>query len=299
MWKFGKLQKTFSIGEVNVGGSPGEHPTVLVGTIFYHGHKIVSDEKKGDFDRKKAEELIRLQEDYSGKTGNPHVIDVVGSTPEAMERYIDFVAKVTDAPISMDGVASSVRIAGLEYVRQSGLADRIIYNSITPEFKEEELEKIKDAKVKSAFLLAFNTKDFTSAGRISAIESLLPQVAEAGIEMPLIDTCVLDIPSLGMACRALFELKDKYGLPVGCGAHNAVGSWRGLKQKMGEKAKEPCMAAASVMSVVVGADFVLYGPIGAASYMFPAVALVDAAYAQLAIEQGKMPDRTHPIFRIA
>jgi tetrahydromethanopterin S-methyltransferase subunit H len=68
---------------------------------------------------------------------------------------------------------------------------------------------------------------------------------------------------------------------------------------MGEKAKEPCMAAASVMSVVVGADFVLYGPIGAASYMFPAVALVDAAYAQLAIEQGKMPDRTHPIFRIA
>jgi len=59
------------------------------------------------------------------------------------------------------------------------------------------------------------------------------------------------------------------------------------------------MAAACAMTVAAGANFVLYGPIESADQMFPAIAMVDAAYAQLAIEEGAMPDPKHPIFRIA
>jgi len=51
--------------------------------------------------------------------------------------------------------------------------------------------------------------------------------------------------------------------------------------------------------VAVGGDFVLYGPIGNAKYIFPAVAMVDTAYSQLIIEQGKPLDKKHPRYRIS
>jgi tetrahydromethanopterin S-methyltransferase subunit H len=59
------------------------------------------------------------------------------------------------------------------------------------------------------------------------------------------------------------------------------------------------MASVSALPIAVGADFVLYGPIEAASYIFPAVAVIDAAYARISIEMGKRPLRSHPIYKIA
>jgi len=104
-------------------------------------------------------------------------------------------------------------------------------------------------------------KDFTSAGRISAVKELVNRRLEFGIAKPLIDTCVIDLPSLGPALPALFELKDEMGLPTGCGAHNAVSLWRGSKNKMEERAVKPCLASVNAAAAAVGADFILYGPI--------------------------------------
>ena len=36
-----------------------------------------------------------------------------------------------------------------------------------------------------------------------------------------------------------------------------------------------------------------------AEYIFPSIALVDAAYAQLSIENGVRPNKNHPIFKIS
>lgn len=291
--------KVFQIGKVRVGGKPRQAPTVLIGSIFYNKHYILKDEIKGEFDREEAERLINRQEEFSDKTGNPCMIDVVGSTPEALSCFVDFVSGVTQAPILLDGVSAGVRVAALDYIKDSGLKDRVVYNSLLPEYKKEELEKIKEVGIRSAILLAFNTKEFTSEGRVQAIRELLPLATGAGIEKTLIDTAVIDIPSLGMACRAIHELRREFGLPVGSGAHNAIGTWRGLKKKMGRQATGPSMAAACAITVAAGANFVLYGPIECADYMFPAIAMVDAAYAQLGMEEGAMPDPRHPIFRIA
>jgi len=41
MVKFEKKQEVFTIHNFKIGGQPGEFPTVLIGTIFYEGHKIV------------------------------------------------------------------------------------------------------------------------------------------------------------------------------------------------------------------------------------------------------------------
>lgn len=292
-------QKTFEIGGVKVGGQPGLNPTVLIGSIFYRGHRIVEDETSGTFDRGKAEDLINRQEELVDETGNPCMIDVVGVSEEALRNYIDFVSASTDAPILMDGGTAANNIAGLQYVKESGLIDRIVYNSLVPDCRQAEIEKIKEVGLGSAVLLAMNTKDFTARGRVTAIDDLLRKIDGAGIEKPLLDTCVLDMPTLGQACQAIVELKSKYGLPAGCGAHNAVSTWKTLKPKFGQKAVEPCTASADILAVAVGADFILYGPIETADYVFPAVGMVNAATAQIAMERGVRIEKSHPRFRVA
>lgn len=298
MWSFKAEQKTFEIGGVNIGGVPGRRPVVLVGTLFYHRHKVVKDENAGTFDEDAAEELVKTQDEMSEKTGNPAMIDVVGASVPAMKRHLEFVADHTKAPIMVDSPSAEIRGIGLSYAKELGILDRVVYNSINPTSKPNELNALQSSGVDSAVILAYNMKDFSTAGRTSAVKELLNKRKEIGIEKPLIDTCVLDLPTLGQALRAMYELKDELGFPVGCGAHNAVALWKGLKTKMGEQAIKPALASVSAVSAAVGADFILYGPIDDAKVVFPAVAMVDAAYSQIPLEKKIQIPRTHPRYRI-
>ncbi len=45
MFRFDKEQIVIDVAGVKVGGQPGEYPTVLAGTIFYGGHKIIRIKK--------------------------------------------------------------------------------------------------------------------------------------------------------------------------------------------------------------------------------------------------------------
>ncbi|HJN09891.1 MAG TPA: hypothetical protein QF564_14490, partial [Pirellulaceae bacterium] len=137
--EFSAEQQTFEIGGVRVGGQPGVLPTVLIGSIFYRGHKIFVDEDRDEFDRDEAEKRIHLQEDFSQRTGNPGMLDVVGATPEALQEHLEFAASVTEMPLLIDGTTTDVRLAGLKYVAEAGLADRVVYNSIQPEIDDDEL----------------------------------------------------------------------------------------------------------------------------------------------------------------
>ncbi|HKZ94275.1 MAG TPA: tetrahydromethanopterin S-methyltransferase subunit H [Candidatus Bathyarchaeia archaeon] len=300
MWQQKSEQKKFKVGEVSIGGTLGESPTVLVGSIFYHRQKTLGfQEETGDFNRSKAEELMRTQEEFSDKTGLPCMLDVVLPSKKWVSQLLDFITSVTSAPIFVDAPSAEVRVAGLDYAKQTGILNRCVYNSLTPESKSVEYEKIMEAGIESAVLLAFNAKSMTVAGRIEAIKQLLPRALQSGIKKILVDTCVLDVPTLGSAFKATLELKSELGYPTGCGAHNAIGTWKGLRTKMGLQAVKPCIAVANALTVAAGADWILYGPIEDAPFVFPAVALVDSAFAQLRMENGKMPAASHPIFRIA
>ena len=298
VWNYKAEQKVFQIGGISVGGVPGQRPVVLVGTLFYHGHKIVKDENAGTFDEAAAETLVKAQDEMSDKTGNPCMIDVVGASMPAMTKHLEFVVDRTKAPLMVDSPSDQMRLSGLSYAKGQGFLDRVVYNSINPSSKPEELKALKECGITSSVFLAYNMKDFSTAGRTSAIKELVSKRQEFGIEKPLIDTCVLDLPTLGSAFRAMYELKDELGFPVGCGAHNAVALWRGLKTKMGEQAVKPCLASVNAASAAVGADFILYGPIDDAKVVFPAVAMVDTAYSQLPIEKKIQISRTHPRYRI-
>lgn len=298
MWNFKAEQKVYQVGGISIGGIPGQRPVVLVGTLFYHGHKIVKDENAGTFDEAAAEALVKTQDEMSDKTGNPAMIDVVSASVPAMKTHLEFVADRTKAPLMIDSPSAEIRAVGLAHAKEQGILDRVIYNSINPSSKPDELKTIQSSGVLSSVLLAYNMKDFSTAGRISAIKELVSKRQEFGIEKPLIDTCVLDLPTLGSALRAMYDLKDELGFPVGCGAHNAVALWKGLKSKMGEQAVKPCLASVNAVSAAVGADFILYGPIDDAKVVFPAVAMVDTAYSQLPIEKRIQIPKTHPRYRI-
>lgn len=299
MFKFKADQKVYDIGNVKVGGELGENPTVLIGSIFYLGDKLVLNENEGLFDRNNATALIREVEDLSRRTGLPAMIDVVCSTGKVAVKYIEFVAETTEMPILLDAVTEEAAIKGLECAKELDVIERTIFNSITPETRDLVFEKIKEVGLDSAILLTYSSRAIISSElRIKLLEKMVPKVSESGITKPLIDTVVVDISTLGLACKAISEVKNKYGYPAGCGAHNAVGSWKNLKEKSKE-IKVACSTIVNCLPVAIGADFILYGPLKTARYIFPAVGIIDASYGQLLMERGKRPNLEHPRFKIS
>ena len=69
IYRFKREQKVFKFGNITLGGKPGKNPPVLIGSIFYENHNIVSNFQKGEFDKTKATRLIITQEDMSKKKG--------------------------------------------------------------------------------------------------------------------------------------------------------------------------------------------------------------------------------------
>jgi tetrahydromethanopterin S-methyltransferase subunit H len=302
---FENEQKVFDIGNVKIGGKPGEFPTVLIGSIFYENHKIVSDPAKGVFNKDKAEELVKKQEEMSDKTGNPHMVDIVATSGAAIEKYIEFVSAVTDAPFFVDSTATDVRLAGLKHSVEIGLLDRAVYNSIMFHVSDQEIAELKKIGVKSAVLLGYNPRNVRPQGRIELLrgdedaKGLLDYARDAGIQNLLVDTAVLDVPSIGMAAESIKLVKKEFGLPCGGGPLNAVLEWKRITE-LGENARKTCAATAVTAMVHAGASWVLYGPIHNSDIVFPPVAMVDSivAYTNSRMRVTSIKAKNHPLYKI-
>jgi tetrahydromethanopterin S-methyltransferase subunit H len=271
--EFQAEQQQFQIGGLKIGGQPGRRPTVLIGSIFYKGDGIVVDEEAGRFDSKEAKKLIRQQEDLAKRTGNPCMLDVVAGTPEAMKRYLEFAAATTEMPFLVDGTTALVRQAGLDFVIRSGLQHRAVYNSIGPATSEGELKALAQAGIDSAIFLTYRSGIATAADRVALVAEMLERLHQAGVKKILVDTCVFDAPSLGSAWEAMRVVKDQFGLPVGGGVHNALSVFQAKNPKMDPATYQSCSAALAATTAALGADFILYGPIKDAPFVFPAVAI--------------------------
>ncbi len=170
MFAFEREQYIYDIGNIRIGGMPGETPTALAGTIFYSGHKIVKNAEKGIFDKNEAERLVNAQDRMADLTGNPALVQIFAESDIAMERYIDFVTDITDAPFLIDSTEPEARVAGLLHSEEVGLLDRAIYNSINFSIAEKEKEALMDIQHDCAIVLAFNPQDASIAGRRAVLE---------------------------------------------------------------------------------------------------------------------------------
>lgn len=240
--------------------------TLLVGSIFYWGHGIVKNPRRGLFDREKAERLIETQGQLAGTFGIGSGLDVVAQTTEAMARYLDFVAGATEGPILIDAVDAGVRLAGAEHALEIGLGDRAVYNSVAPWTGREELETLRDLGMKYGILFTAQKgrRRLGIEERSKLLPELLRKAQYAGL-MPLVDLLLLEAKELAPLARLALMLRRELRHPFGCGTGNVTTTWE-VPEGLGNTMGAALNALASLHM-----DFLLYGPIEGAREIFPAV----------------------------
>jgi tetrahydromethanopterin S-methyltransferase subunit H len=149
MFKIATQQKIFNLSGIKIGGQPGENPPVLIASMFHNKDRILQD-RKGNFDRQRAKELIKKQEELSASTGIPSMVAMVANNAEEAQIYIDFYLETTGMPFGIDMWVAEKRAKATEYVAKLGVQDKFLYNSITPWDKDikGQVNKLKDLGIK-------------------------------------------------------------------------------------------------------------------------------------------------------
>lgn len=274
MLNFEKEQNIVEIGNVKLGGQPGENSIVLIGTVFYTRHKALLDEKTGKIDKNIVEKEVNEFISLVDENGMQAIIDVVGAYPEALLKECEYIADLVDCPFLVDGLNDSSRIPAMEGLQEKGLLNRAILNSIDENTTIENLEKIKDIGVRSAVLLSFGSKYIFPHKKLHLLqEKLIPNAQKANIENIIVDTAVLDLPSIAINVETTRLVKKELGIPTGFAPANAIYSWDFVK-KYGDIPR--CGAIASLMTYCAsaGSDFILFGPVKFAKCIVPSIALI-------------------------
>ncbi len=300
MQKFNTPQNVYELGKVKVGGQPGETPTFLIGSIFWLGQKMVKDANQGIFDAEQAENLINKADTLSEITGVSLAYDIVGTTETAFEKYIDFVAKHSEAPLMLDAMSPRTRMKAAELAKNMGLQDRCLYNSVYKGVRDAELEVLKDSGIKMSIVLADNPKDESLEGKMQVLEEALELANKGGITKPLIDTAIPAFePTMGTAVRAIPIIKEKFGHPTGLGSGNVVTTMGWVKANFEKEFRYGTRTATNAIMQTMGANWLMFGPIEQSDYVFPAVAITDAYIASAMGDLGIRPiEETHPIYKI-
>jgi tetrahydromethanopterin S-methyltransferase subunit H len=302
LFGFEKPQEIFRIGNVELGGQPGELPTVLIGSIFFYFDKIVENKHQGIFKKKEAKKLIDKVDNLSMTTGNPYIIDIEAITNTAIEKYIDFISEVTESPFFVNSTNVPVRLHGANYVNEIGLLDRAIYASINFTAEQNEFDVLKQAKIENVLVQAFNPKNPFTKGMMKMMkegldgEGLVEKVISAGIKTPLLFANVYDVPSIGVGCETVYMLKKEFGLPSGTAPVGVVGIW-GKTEKakdISSNISSICGANAAAFAKLKGSDFIHYGSLKRADKIYPAVSMIDAIIAYRAHLSGLEPKNVTP-----
>jgi tetrahydromethanopterin S-methyltransferase subunit H len=293
MFQFSTEQKIFTIEDIRIGGQPGVNPPLQIASMFHNKDRILQD-RKGNFNRQKAKELIKKQEELSASTGIPSMVAMVANTAEEAQIYIDFYLETTEMPFGIDMWVADKRAKATEYVAKLGAQDKFLYNSITPWDKDirGQVSKLKDLGIKHVVVQAFDDKDQSPTGRLTSLESLLEQGADS-FETVIVDTSVMNLPATSFSLIANKIIKEKTGLPCGGAYSNGTHMWKESKEVWGLEGFKAMDAVAQGMSSVLWSDFNFYGPIVTAPRIFPAVATAHILLSTLAYhETGVIPENS-------
>jgi tetrahydromethanopterin S-methyltransferase subunit H len=272
--EFKREQNVVEIGNVKLGGQPGENSIVLIGSVFYARHKALLDEKEGKIDKNIVEEEVNEFISIVDENGMQAIIDVVGASSEALLKECEYIADLVDCPFLVDGLNDSSRIPAMKGLQEKGLIDRAILNSIDENTSSESLETMKNIGVKYAVLLSFGSRYIFPHQKLQLLqEKLIPNAQKANIENIIVDTAVLDLPSMGINVETTRLVKKELGIPTGFAPANAIYGWNFVK-KYGDTPR--CGAIASVMTYCAsaGSDYVLFGPVKFAKCIVPSIALI-------------------------
>ena len=305
MLLFSTEQKVCEIGGVKIGGQPGEHPTVLVPSIFQKGDRVFEGAKRKEgFNRKRAEALLKNTAMLSGQTGIPCMADIVANTGEEFKAYIDFVMSVTEMPFCIDAWSMKAKLQGARYCAEKGLLDRMFYNSLTIWEKdlETEIREIAGMGVKHVLLVAFDQEDQMATGRITGTQKILDAIEKVGaqFESTIIDTSAMNAPAVALCALANKLIKEKWGFPCTSAPSNGTYMWKAARELWGFKGWAGADAALEGLAAMMYHDMVFSGPMAGSARLFPAVAMADAFTATLRFgETTRLPTmESHPLHKL-
>ncbi len=295
MFKFQTEQKGFRISGVDFGSQPGMGRSVMVASIFYPGHSIVEDRLECRVKMDELRKRVTACEEVSASLGQPVAYMLYSETEAAARSYLETMAELTEAPLFLDSPRVETKRAGMLAAAEMGIAERIVYNSLSAGSSEEEWASLQECGVDSSVILSFNPSDMSSKGRIYLLEDggdllregLLDKAERHGVARPLIDTAATGFDQGAGAClRALLVAKAKWGLPCGCSLHNSVETWAPLQNLDDEKKAlfRYVDLAAVTLPIAAGADFVMFGPVESASRALHAAAFSDGIISQSTAE---------------
>ncbi len=297
-FQYEKEQKVCDIGGIKVGGQPGEHAPLLLGSMFQKGDKLVESRKKQKFDRKGAADRIREMERLSDETGVPGMVAMVANSAEEMKAYVDFIVSVSDRPFAIDIWMQNTRLEATKYICEQGLQDRLLYNSITPwdEDIPGQVQMLRELGVRHVVVQAFDVEDKTPAGRPKSLRNLLEVVEKGSFESILVDTAVMNLPATAFSLLANSLIKEEFGLPAGSAPSNGTYMWKESREKWGSKGFVAVDAGIHAICAMAS-DFMLYGPMTGTERIFPAVAAASALLATLVYgDTDRLPqEETHPL----
>ena len=294
MFSFTKKQQVLDISGVKIGGQPGMYPTVLFGGMFFRGKNDYNEAKKH------VQKMLNL----SKKTANPIIPDLFIRKEEHVEEIIDFIENVLpkNHPFSIDITESSIKVKTLEYLYKKNLLSRTVYNSVHVGITDEERDALKKYTPEMVIVVAFNPKDKSPDGKIEVLENgahltdvgLLSIAKNVGINKILVDTAALAPgDNSGASIAAIPVIKEEYGLPTGCAIHNVVEKSTWLNEF--ESIRKTVDAASNVSIPLFGGDYVIFGPMENADYVFPTIAWQDILISEYTENYfGVTPVESHP-----
>ena len=187
------------IGDMTIGGPFGSKTGLAVGSIFYDKHSIVTDSFTGEFDLHRAEALVHRVNALSERYGVQMGFDVIASTAEAMEKFLEFVGSRTRLPLLINATEAEVRLAGLDAAAKLGVLRQCIYASLNEDTEGSELESLARQPPATVMVLASDIGNPTPEGTCDMLESFFhPMLKEIGVTAPIVDVGTMDAPSIGL-----------------------------------------------------------------------------------------------------
>jgi tetrahydromethanopterin S-methyltransferase subunit H len=308
LFTFEKEQKVFTIGQVKVGGQPGVNPPLVIPSLFQKGDPCVESRRERKFNRQMAADQIKRMEELSELTGIPAVVAMVANSGDEMKNYIDFYVETTDLPFAIDMWNLDPRIEATKYVAESGLQDKLLYNSITiwsPDVPAE-VEQVKDLGVKHVVTVVMDMANQLPSGRITSLDDMLGKMKPGNFESILVDTSVMNLPSTGICALSNRLVKEKYGLPAGAASANGTymwqkAMWKDNKEKWGGDAAFIGLDAGThAASVALWGDFIFSGPMWGNEHVFTAVSAAHAMVSTMSYaETGELTgNESTPVYKL-
>lgn len=287
------------IGNVTIGGPLGATTGLLVGSIFYDKHSIVSDAFAGAFDAHRAEVLVGRVSMLSERHGVQMALDVIAASSKAMEVFLEFVSGRTTLPLLINSTEAEVRLAGLEAAAQLGILERCIYASLNEDTEEAELEQLGRLRPATVLILASDISSPTPEGSCEMIESFFqPMLKDIGIAVPIVDVGTMDAPSIGLNLRQIHAVRERFGYPAGCAFSNCFSQWTGLAQ-LGREWVDLSLATALVACRGAGGDFLHYGIVEKAAMAAHVAGTAEVFYGFAAQElDGQTLPKGHALWKM-